>query len=556
MENLQEHELIRSALPGAMDHGHGMVTFAIYVPGKQSVHLAGNFNNWDRQQDPMVDRGGGFWVTWKELPPGRYTYYFVIDENLVVCDPYSQEVEPLKEGEGLCSAVEVGGEEFIWRHDDWQRPALRDLMIYEINIGDFTPEGNFQGVFEKLDYLGDMGINAIEFMPVYECAPGDYWGYQPMFFLAPRRRFGGPADFKRLVDKAHDRGLAVILDIVLAHTAHQHPLNQLYAYDQSPWYGEPIGEKNIFGLPTFDYRKTATNGFARDIQFFWLKEFHVDGFRYDYLPAIGSEHSDLGMPYLIRAAREIRPEVFLLGECLPENPDLVRHFDLSGVWHGRFDRGIECLLREEDITPYRWDDFEAAVEFLDSSKQDYRTADFMINYFENHDKDRMAELLRDKGFSTEILYRKLALGATILLTAPGEPMLYHGQEWGEATKMDLNPNPLHWEILDSEQGRLLYTHYKALCRLRRAHTALRSENFAFAASYPEHKSVVIHRWYGEMDQLVMAVNFSSSAREFNVPFRRTGKWTDYFSREQLAVKDNPDLKLEPYSARIFILGAD
>jgi 1,4-alpha-glucan branching enzyme len=556
MENIQAQDLIQSALPGAMDHGQGWVTFALYAPGKRSVHLAGNFNNWNWQQDPMIDRGGGFWVAQKELPKGRYSYYYVIEGNKVICDPYSQEIEKMKKGSNACSAVEIGGEEFIWQHDDWQRPTLRDLIIYEINIGDFSPEGTFQGVLNKIDYLGDMDINAIELMPVYECASDDYWGYEPMYFLAPRRQFGLPSDLKQLIDKAHDRGLAVILDIVLAHTAQDHPLNQLYPYDQSPWYGESIGEKNVFGLPTLDYRKTATNNFARDIQYFWLKEFHVDGFRYDYLPAMGSEHSELGIPYLLRMARDIRPEAFLIGECLPENPDLVRDSLLSGVWHGRFDRGIECLLREQDIEPYKWDDFATAVEFMDPSKQDYNTADFMINYFENHDKDHAAEMLKTNGFSDDVISRKLALAATILLISPGEPMVYNGQEWGEATKKNSDPNPLHWDMLDSEHGRLLYNYYKAVCRLRRAHASLRSENITIAGIYSDQKSMVLYRWNGEMDQIVVAVNFSSSTQEFNVPFRRPGKWTEYFSREQLEIKNNPNLRFEPYSAKIFILGSD
>jgi 1,4-alpha-glucan branching enzyme len=555
MDNMQVQDLIKSALPGAMDHGQGMATFAIYAPGKQSVHLAASFNSWDWKSDPLMDRGGGFWVIKKELPQGKYAYRFVIDQNLQICDPYSQQVELSNGGPEVCSVVEFGFEGYSWQHDDWQCPALKDLILYEINIGDFTPEGNFQGVLSKLPYLRDIGINAIELMPVYECAPDDYWGYKPMFFLAPRRRFGSPEDLKILIDTAHDQGLAVILDIVLAHTAPQHPLNKLYPYDQSPWYGEPIGEKNQFGLPTLDYRKTATNSFARDVQFFWFKEYHNDGFRYDYLPAIGNKDSDLGMPYLIRTGRDIRPQAFLIGECLPEKPDMVRDSDLSAVWHGRFERALDCLLQEKDIEPYRWDDFDTTIQFMDPAKQDYHSADFMVNYIESHDEHRMADLLKSGGFTDEIIYRKLILGATVLMVTPGEPMLHNGEEWGEDTPKSEKQNPLHWDRLDTEWGHRLYEHHRAICRLRRAHAALRSEQFAFAAVYPEQKSMVAHRWNGEMDQIVIVANFSSLPQKFDVPFRQSGKWSEYFSQEKLEVKDVLKLEIEPYSAKIFLLGS-
>jgi len=126
------------ALPGAMDHGNGWVTFSIYAPGKRSVHLQAGFNGWEWPQDPLTERAPGYWVTARQLESGVHAYRFVLDEEIVVCDPYAQSIRPADDpAEPPHARVHVGRPIYRWRHAHVQRPSLTgDLIVYELHIGD------------------------------------------------------------------------------------------------------------------------------------------------------------------------------------------------------------------------------------------------------------------------------------------------------------------------------------------------------------------------------------------------------------------------------------
>lgn len=553
MTTSELYQIQQRAFPGAQDHGGGLVSFAVYAPGHRSVHLAGSFNGWNWREDALHDRDGGFFVGTRQLEGGSYQYQFVLDEQIWICDPYATAVEWDSEPSRQPKAVvQVDRPVYHWQYQGWQRPNFEDLILQEIHLGDFSPEGTIAGLISRLDYLQEMGINAIELMPVYDTTAEDYWGYKPCYFLAVRRKYGTWHDMCTLVDQCHRRGIAVILDLVLAHTGQEHPFTRIASYEQSPWYGQGMGEQNQFGLPMLDYLKDATNAFAHDVEEFWLREYHVDGFRWDYLPAIGTDHKDKGIPFLMRIAREINPAIFLIGEYLPENPKLVSQSGLSGSWHIRFTRGLATLLTEKPCQPYTWDDFEKVIRCLDYQDQEYvRPAD-MINYIESHDEPRLIHEVQAAGFSPEQVLAKMKLGATLLLTAPGEPMLYQGQEWGESTAKDLQRNPLHWDQAQAQPGKSLQEHYRLLCRLRHEHESLRRGQFHLAAVYADRKSAVYHRRFGETDQIVVAVNFSGQPVKINIPLTQPGWWYDLYQDKDFEMEQNLEQELPAYSSKIFI----
>jgi 1,4-alpha-glucan branching enzyme len=184
--------------PGAVDHGKGKVTFALYAPGKRSVHLIGDFNGWSRSADPLQSTPEGLWWLEKKLKKGAYAYQFLVNGKLVICDPYATELVEDSAYDPPRALIEVGRKPFVWRHDAWQRPAFNELIIYELHVGDFTPQGTFQGVIEKLDYLRDLGVNALELMPMFEFAGEEGWGYNPAYFFSVEKSYGTLDDFKRL----------------------------------------------------------------------------------------------------------------------------------------------------------------------------------------------------------------------------------------------------------------------------------------------------------------------------------------------------------------------
>jgi 1,4-alpha-glucan branching enzyme len=537
-------------LPGAVDQGDGRVTFALYAPRKQAVHLIGDFNGWDHAADLMHATEGGLWWIEKQFPPGRHTYQFDVD-GVTICDPYATALAEDADKDPPRAIVEVGAKPYEWQHDDWTRPAFRDLIIYELAIGDFTPEGTFKGMTDRLDHLVDLGVNAIELMPVFEFPGRATWGYNPVYLFTVEKSYGSPHDLRRLIDAAHGRGIAVILDIVFAHSGHTHPFNRLYPYEESPWYGQGLGEPNQFGFPTFDYSKGPAQSFARDVQAYWIREFHIDGFRYDYLHGVGFKEG-MGLPFLIQAAREARPDVYLIGEYSPEDAGAVDASGLNGAWHVSVSYAIKALLTQGEFDGFHWDDFDRCVSAFDPHRQGYNRADQLVNYLESHDEPRVIYVCRAAGQDENTARFKSGLGAAVLFTLPGEPMLYHGQEWGEATERTLERNLLHWDLLQTEGGRGLFQHFQRLCRLRRDHPAVRAEGYAVDALYPEQKSLVFHRWEDVGDEVVVVVNFSSASQSIKAPFPHAGRWREILSDRTIDVEQEHTVELGPSAASIFV----
>lgn len=540
-------------LPGATEQGNGEVAFAVWAPGKESVHLIGDFNGWNRAADRMHRTDSDLWVCTKALKPGRYRYQFLIDGQLVICDPYARAVEHPGPGQVPQAVLEIGKPPFAWKNDSWQRPPFCDLVIYELHIADFTPAATFRGVTDRLDYLRGLGINAIELLPVTEGDSETDWGYKPVNYFATRCRYGTSDDLKQLVDEAHGRGIAILLDVVFSHTSHEHPFNRMYPYEKSPWYGEGIGGANEFGLPTFDHRRPVVQAFFKDVQDYWLQEFHVDGFRYDYAINVGVD-GDKGLPFLARQARIVRPHAYLVAEYLPEDPKHVGAVEFDAAWHVRSCYALKALVMQGEYRIYDGRNFEETIQALDPQHEDYEKASHMINYIESHDEERLVLELRQAGLPGDPARRRLALAATILFTAPGVPLVYHGQEFGETAPLSKNErNPLRWELLSTEGGQGLFNHYQRLCQLRREHPALRDEGYNLDASHNDDRWMVFHRWNDAGDVVVVAANFSDDARTVPVVFPERGRWHEVFRGRNLDVhQDRQDYELEPNSAAIFV----
>jgi 1,4-alpha-glucan branching enzyme len=497
--------------------------------------------------------GEGWWSLTKELPRGAFAYQYLIDKRFVVCDPYARFVAEDPGDAPRKAIVRPRQEGYHWRHDHWRRPRFQDLMIYEMHIADFTPQRDFREAVGYLDRVRDLGVNAIELMPVFGVHENKGWGYTPTFLFAPNEDYGTTAELKWFIDDAHGKGMAVILDMVLAHTGHKHPFNQMYPYDQSPWYGTGPAGGNAYGLPQLDYSKQATRRFVQDVLGYWLTEFHVDGYRFDYISSIGVTSEGYGVPTLTWAARSVRHDAYLIGEHLPEDPGLMLFADMSGAWHVRFCHALRALLCQRDVFGYRWDEFESAVRTLDPGHEGYgQRPECMVNYIESRDEQRLILDIQQSGFNAEIARRKSALGASILFTAVGEPMLYHGQSWGQDTPINMDHNYLNWDKLETPGGKGLRDHYARLADLRRGRDALRTSNIAIDRILSEQKCVVYHRWNDAGDEVVVAANFSGHPQRIPVPFPNSGQWKEFFSGHESGYTGTVDIDLDHWAAKIFL----
>jgi maltooligosyltrehalose trehalohydrolase len=235
--------------------------------------------------------------------PGRYVYRFAVTDPHRgridwVIDPCAREF-----GVGKQSAVLFGGQPYEWTATDatWRVPQLPDLTMYEINLAEFHV--NVPGAVERLDYLADLGVNCLSIMPVSNVASEVDWGYLPVGYFGVDERFGGGDQFKALVDAAHARGIAVIVDSVYGHAsrslfAYQYLYDKLQ-YDQNPFMG-PFA-KDYFaeqGAST-DYNRSLVQDFFLAVNRHWLVEFYFDGFRYDCVPNYWDGYGRVGYAKLV-----------------------------------------------------------------------------------------------------------------------------------------------------------------------------------------------------------------------------------------------------------------
>ena len=532
-------------------------SFFLFAPGKHRVELEGDFNHWNPEADPLTPLGDGRWALRKALPPGTHTYRFRVDGSETICDPFATEIAPQHTAEPR-AVVRVGGRPYAWHHPARRGRPLGELAIYEIQVADFTPEGTFRALADHLEYVRDLGITAIELMPVFGHRHAQGWGYAPAHFFAPHPRYGTPDALKALIDRAHGLGLAVLLDMVLAHTSHHHPFNRLYRYPESPWYGEGAVGGNAYGLPQLDYRKAPTRRFARRVIRHWLETYRVDGFRFDYASGIGVTDRGHGLPTLAEATRRMAPGAYRIAEHLPEAPETVLRSGMQGAWHIRASFALKALLTESERHGYRWRRLDEAIRFLEPAHEGYgERPDGMVNYAESHDEARLMRELLDAGFPESTAGRKCALAATVLATAPGPALFYHGGEWGEATAKHMDGNPLHWDRLETPGGAGLHAHHARVLELRRARPALHTGRFRLEWADNRRKCAVYRRWdkyHG--DVVVVAVNFSRHNHRLHVPLGRDQRWREHFTGRRYHGRDILEAFVDGYAARVFLRRRD
>src|SRR5690606_33621082 len=154
---------------------------------------------WAEGADALTADDEGWWTLEKRLPPGEHRYQYRVDD-VVICDPYALEVADPRDGVDAPTAVgRPGAAAYAWRHDGWSRPAFADLALDELQVGDFTAEGTLAAAAQRLDYLRDLGINAIQLMPLTETALHQGWGYQPTYYFAVKSAYGSADDLRRFV---------------------------------------------------------------------------------------------------------------------------------------------------------------------------------------------------------------------------------------------------------------------------------------------------------------------------------------------------------------------
>jgi maltooligosyltrehalose trehalohydrolase len=366
----------------------------------------------------------------------------------------------------------VDHDAFEWTDGGWTgRPLDGTSVIYELHVGTFSPEGTFAGAAGRLDHLVDLGVDIVELLPVNQF-PGRWgWGYDGVDLFAPHAAYGGPEGLKRLVDAAHARGLAVVIDVVYNHLG---PAGN-YLREFGPYftdrYSTPWGEAvNLDGSGSDEVRE-----FVVDNALMWLRDYHADGLRLDAVHAIvdtSATHMLEEMAVRVAdLAAEVGRALFLVAESDLNDPRLVRKREVGGYgldaqWSDDFHHALHSVVTGEragyyadfgDLGPLAKAVRQAFVH--DGGYSPFRqrrhgraptglAATRFLAYLQNH--DQVGNRATGERSSMLVGRRMLKTAAALVLLGPSIPMLFQGEEWGAST-----PFQYFTDHEDAELGRLV-----------------------------------------------------------------------------------------------------
>ena len=545
-----------------------LIEFKLFAPYNKEAAVIGSFSDWKPVE--MEKGEDGYFRTKIELEDGEYEYKFRVrslswflekDQWVEVVDPYAVNIAPesqngtitIKDGEPIVDT-------YAWQHDDKPLPPDHELVIYELHVGDFSggeddpkARGKYQHVIEKLDYLVDLGINAIELMPVKE-NPGEYsWGYSPQHFFAAESNYGTTYELKHLIDECHGKGIRVLMDGIYNHSNTECPLTQI---DHDYWYHHsPTDPDNSWG-PEFNYEKYDENldikpawKYIGDTVDFWIREYHIDGIRYDAARQI--DNHDF-MHWIVDKAKEdagMKPFINI-AEHIPEDPAITNlEGPMDGCWHYSFYHTLVEHICGDRYNP------EELKDVIDCKRQGFMGATNVVNYITNHDHERVMVELGNRGIVGEAAFKRVKLAVVLLMTAVGIPMVWMGEEFGDYQPLNQEASKIDWTLLAGDWNQHLFAHYKGLINLRKENHALYTENIEFFHEDPESKVIAYTRWNEEGSRVVVVANFSAQyLAGYAVPnFPADGTWHEWTGNYDIEAGNGQILiDLPEYEAQVFV----
>lgn len=556
---------------GAVENADGTVTFCLAAPGKKNVILIPSWDDYkslDKNVMKYQDYNGNryFWITVSGLDPNKeYPYYYIVDATAKVGDPYAKLVldpwsdkwinqyeevypnlinYPYDKGiDGIMLAVYKGNiDDYDWKVTDFDAPQAKDLIIYEMLFRDFTGtegeakgDGTIRKAIEKIPYLRSLGINAVELMPIMEFNGNNSWGYNTNFYFAPDKAYGTHDDYRRFIDKCHQEGIAVILDIVFNQSDGLHPWYQMYPISSNPFYNESAPHAYSV-LNDWNQDNALVQQQWKDVLQYWLKEFKVDGFRFDLVKGLGNNSSYGGdtekynqsridrMKQLHTWIKEINPDAYHINENLAgSSEENAMAADGQMNWANintestQFANGTQSGANNN--------------RFL--ATNDSRTWGSTISYTESHDEERIAYKQKTAGTSllkSNLMLRTRRLGslAAQMLLAPGPHMIWQFGEIAadETTKKgndnNTDPKTVIWSYLEDENRKGLFQSYSELCWLRKSNPDLfsQSSSVEMKCNSDSWATGRIIRLVNGNQELICAINpnLTGTAKEISVTF--------------------------------------
>lgn len=544
------------------------VTLCTYAASKtepaKAVYAVGDFNDWTTGEACQMYRDGNyFWIELTDLEPGKeyaYQYWVVRSDGQMkkISDAYSTKVlhpddryEPStvdptlmsypKKGDGYVSVLQTAKPKFQWSDAtlNFKRPDKNNLIIYELWVYDYTPERSIEGVRRRLDYLQNLGVNAIELMPICEFEGNYNWGYSPTHYFAPDKSYGTETEIKMFIDECHRRGMAVIMDMVFNHATGLNPQNKLYPYGpdlaQNPWFNVNAPHSdNVYEDWNHDFAETRKM-FTRALRY-WIEEFHVDGYRMDLShgfcgPNCNNRMNNINHYYTngVQAASE--GAYFILehwgDKMATERPALIRNGMLC--WqntNNAYSQTAMGILSSDSFTDANQDGYVTYCESHDEERNFYKAKTYGVESIKNDDNARLSRVPLNMAFNLllngpHMIWQWNELGFDYSINSTKGSTRIHNDN-----RCSVKEQP---EVLGWLHDALRMKQYQKVAQLIQLRTRLAPELFAgdpVSVSVGSGLSVRTITWGTGSDAVFVVGNFSATdVQTVRLP---EGTWFDYF----------------------------
>lgn len=496
---------------GAVKNSDGSVTFCLVAPGKSNVVICGAWDDYAPTADRVMkyqDYQGYryFWTTVTGLDNSTYyPYYYLVDAKYKVSDPYAHLVldcnsdkwlsddvfgdrprYPYDKFDDTMLAVYKGDlDNYNWKVNNFKVTNPKSLTIYELLVRDFTgtsneADGTIRQAIEKIPYLKSLGVTAVELLPIMQFDGNNSWGYNTNNYMAPDKSYGSPDDYKEFIDKCHQAGIAVILDIVFNHTPGLHPWYQMYDEGTSPFYNANCPhDYGVYNDIKQEYPLWEQHWV--DVLTYWLENYRVDGFRFDLVKGLGDSNSYGSGTEAMNQSR-VNRMVRLHTAMKRVNPDVIHiNENLASVQEETpmgNDGQLQWNNQNYNSINYARGAGSGDLKYLYSVNCS-RPALSTVDYMESHDEPRLGYNQTKNGGNSNTVIRgniskrmnRLGTAAAQMLLQPGPKMIWMFGEVGSDEDLPSNgrtdPKPVRWNYLENSNRKGLHDAYQALCWLRR-----------------------------------------------------------------------------------------